>query len=226
MLRSLISNPVNHMLETEYTKVGKRALDLFDLITSARAIAPVTSTVFPAAADPGSSLGAQLREVAKLISVSNELGAKRQVFFVSTGGYDTHDGIVTVHPRLLTNLADALRAFYDTTVELGVANRVTTFTASDFGRALTANADSSDHGWGSMHFVLGGAVRGKAFYGTPPVVANNGPDDIGQGRLIPTMSVDQYAATLASWFGVSAGNMPTVLPNIGNYTTTNMGFMT
>lgn len=226
LLRSLISNPVNHMLETEHAKVGKRALDLFDLITSARAIAPVTSTVFPAAADPGSSLGLQLKEVAKLISVSRELGARRQVFFVSTGGFDNHDGIVTVHPRLLTNLANAMRAFYDTTVELGVANQVTTFTASDFGRALTANAEGSDHGWGSMHFVLGGAVKGKAFYGTPPVVANNGPDDIGQGRLIPTTSVDQYAATMANWFGVSAGDMPTVLPNIGNYTTTNLGFMT
>ena len=224
-LRSLISTPVNHMLETELTRVSTRALNLYDLVTSSLTLAPTTNTVFPAAADPGSTLGAQLRQVARLISVSSQLGAKRQVFFVSTGGYDTHDGLVTVHPRLLTNLADALRAFYDTTVELGVANQVTTFTASDFGRALTANNDGSDHGWGSMHFVLGGAVKGKAFYGTPPVVANNGPDDIGQGRLIPTTSVDQYAATLATWFGVSASDMPTVLPNIGNYSTTNLGFL-
>jgi uncharacterized protein (DUF1501 family) len=224
-LRSLISTPVNHMLETELAKVSARSLNLYDLVTNALAIAPATSTVFPAAADPGSSLGAQLKQVARLISVSSQLGAKRQVFFVSTGNFDTHDGILTVHPRLMTNLADALRAFYDTTVELGVASQVTTFTASDFGRALTANNDGSDHGWGSMHFVLGGAVRGKAYYGTPPVVANNGPDDIGQGRLIPTTSVDQYAATMASWFGVSDSDLPTVLPNIGNYTTKNLGFV-
>jgi uncharacterized protein (DUF1501 family) len=224
-LRSLISTPVNHMLETELAKVSARSLNLYDLVTNALAIAPATSTVFPAAADPGSSLGAQLKQVARLISVSSQLGAKRQVFFVSTGNFDTHDGILTVHPRLMTNLADALRAFYDTTVELGVASQVTTFTASDFGRALTANNDGSDHGWGSMHFVLGGAVKGKAYYGTPPVVANNGPDDIGQGRLIPTTSVDQYAATMASWFGISDSDMPTVLPSIGNYTTKNLGFL-
>ncbi len=225
MLRSLISNPVNHLMETELTKVSARSLSLYDLVTNSLALAPVTTTVFPAAADPQSSLGAQLKQVARLISVSSQLGAKRQVFFVSTGNFDTHDGLATVHPRLMTNLADALRAFYDTTVELGVSNQVTTFTASDFGRALTANNDGSDHGWGSMHLVLGGAVNGKAIYGTPPVVANNGPDDIGQGRLIPTTSVDQYAATLASWFGVSNTDLPLVLPNIGNYSVKNMGFV-
>jgi uncharacterized protein (DUF1501 family) len=225
LLRSMISSPVNHVMETEHAKVGKRALDLFDIVTNARAVAPTTNTVFPAAADPGSSLGAQLREVARLISVSSQLGAKRQVFFVSTGGFDNHDQLTTVHPRLLTNVADAMRAFYDTTVELGVANQVTTFTASDFGRTLTANSTGSDHGWGGMHFVMGGAVKGKAFYGTPPVVANNGPDDIGQGRLIPTTSVDQYAATMATWFGVSDSDMPTVLPNIVNFTTKNLGFL-
>jgi len=185
----------------------------------------VTNTVFPAATDPSSTLGTQLKEVARLISVGSQLGAKRQVFFVSTSRFDTHDGLVSIHPLLMSNLANALRAFYDTTVELGVANQVTTFTASDFGRALTANNDGTDHGWGSMHFVLGGAVNGKAYYGTPPVLADNGPDDIGQGRLLPSTSVDQYAATLASWFGVSATDLPTVLPNIGNYTTKNLGFV-
>jgi len=139
------------------------------------------------------------------------------------------DRINTVHPLLLTNLADAMRAFYDTTVELGVASQVTTFTASDFGRALTGNNDGSDHGWGSMHFVLGGAVKGGRYYGINPVLANNGPDDIGQGRLVPTMSVDQYAATLASWFGVAASDLSTVVPNISNYIGsplgTNVGFI-
>jgi uncharacterized protein (DUF1501 family) len=104
---------------------------------------------------------------------------------------------------------------------------VTSFTASDFGRTLQSNDDGSDHGWGSHHFVMGGAVAGQRFYGRAPVVGNNTADDVGQGRLLPAVSVDQYAATLASWFGVGAGDMRTVLPNIGNYdsSTWNLGFV-
>jgi uncharacterized protein (DUF1501 family) len=229
LLQQLISGGSSHAFGAEYGNIGKRSLGLYSQISTALAVAPVTTTVFPASVDTQSSLGAQLQEVAKLISVSNELGAKRQVFFVSTSRFDTHDGLDTIHPLLMTNLADALRAFYDTTVELGISDKVTTFTASDFGRALTSNNDGTDHGWGSMHFVLGGAVKGGRYYGINPVLANNGPDDIGQGRLVPTMSVDQYGATMASWFGVSASNLATVLPNIGNYTGsplgTNVGFI-
>ncbi|MEJ6012071.1 DUF1501 domain-containing protein [Novosphingobium aquae] len=224
LLKSLISSSGgSHDFELALGNVGSRALNLYDSLSGALAGAQVTSTVFPAAADPQSSLGAQLQMVAKLISVSSQLGMKRQVFFVSTGRYDTHDGLGALHPVLLANLADALRAFYDTTVELGVSSQVTTFTASDFGRALTANNDGSDHGWGSMHFALGGAVNGGRYYGTNPILANNGPNDIGQGRLIPTMAVDQYAATLASWFGVSASDLSTVVPNINNYSGSPLG---
>jgi uncharacterized protein (DUF1501 family) len=136
-----------------------------------------------------------------------------------------HDYLVRDHPTRIGMVADAMRAFYDTTVALGVADKVTSFTASDFGRTLVQNDDGSDHGWGSMHFVAGGAVNGKRIYGTPPAVGANTPDDVGAGRLLPTIAVDQYAATLASWFGVRASDMPTVLPNIGNYSTTNLGFV-
>jgi uncharacterized protein (DUF1501 family) len=124
-------------------------------------------------------------------------------------------------------VSDALKAFHDTTVALGVADQVTSFTASDFGRTLQSNDDGSDHGWGSHHFVVGGAVKGQRFYGTPPEVGNNTADDIGQGRLVPTISVDQYAATLATWFGVGTSDLRTVLPNIGNYnpSTWNLGFV-
>jgi uncharacterized protein (DUF1501 family) len=127
----------------------------------------------------------------------------------------------------MTRLGLAMRYFYDATVELGISDRVTAFTASDFGRTLTSNANGSDHGWGSHHFVMGGAVNGRAFYGTPPTIANNGPDDVGQGRLLPSLGVDQYGSTLASWFGVSAGQMSTALPNINNYnpSTWNLGFV-
>ncbi|MBY0421939.1 MAG: DUF1501 domain-containing protein [Parvularculaceae bacterium] len=223
LLQQLISSSGPHLFHSAHGAIGGRSLQLYNQVSTAFAAAQATTTPFPAAADPLSSLGAQLQAVAKMISVSSELGAKRQIFFVSTGRYDTHDGLTSLHPALLTNLADALRAFYDTTVELGVANRVTTFTASDFGRALTANVDGSDHGWGSMHFALGGAVNGGRYYGINPVIANNGPDDIGQGRLIPTMSVDQYAATLATWFGVQSGDLSTVLPNINNYAGSALG---
>ncbi len=229
LLQSLITGGGSHQFEAVLGQVGTRALNLYTQVSAALTAAPVTNTPFPAAVDAGSSLGAQLQEVARLISVGSQLGAKRQVFFVSTGNFDTHASLVTVHPTLMQNLADALRAFYDTTVELGISSQVTTFTASDFGRALTANNTGTDHGWGSMHFVLGGAVRGGRYYGTNPTLANGGPDDIGQGRLIPTMSVDQYGATIASWFGVGASDLSTVLPNIGNYAGstlgTNVGFV-
>jgi uncharacterized protein (DUF1501 family) len=223
LLQSLIGGGGAHQFQALHGGIGKRALDLYAQVSGALASAPATTTAFSASADPSSSLGAQLQTVAKLMSVSSALGAKRQVFFVSTGRFDTHDGLATVHPTLMTNLADALRSFYDTTVELGISQQVTTFTGSDFGRALTANNDGTDHGWGSMHFVLGGAVNGKRYYGINPTLANGGPDDIGQGRLIPTMAVDQYAATLASWFGVSASNLPTVVPSIGNYAGSTLG---
>ncbi|WP_153061362.1 DUF1501 domain-containing protein, partial [Escherichia coli] len=125
---------------------------------------PALQTVF----DTTSSLSNQLLIVAKLIAARQALGATRQVFFVSIGGFDLHDNLVTQHPGLLTAVNDALASFYAATVELGVANQVTTFTASDFGRTLTSNGDGSDHGWGSHHFVLGGAVRGGQFWGKLP----------------------------------------------------------
>lgn len=222
-LRALMTQPRAHLFEDEHSRVTKRSLDLQAQVAAALGAGPAIATPFPA----GNPLADQLRIVARLISVSQELGAKRQVFFVSLGGFDNHDSILTAHPTLMTRLGGAMRAFHDATVELGVADRVTAFTASDFGRTLTSNANGSDHGWGSIHFVMGGAVHGRDYYGTPPAIANNGPDDVGQGRLLPSLSVDQYGATLASWFGVGAGQMPTVLPNINNYnpSTWNLGFV-
>jgi uncharacterized protein (DUF1501 family) len=145
------------------------------------------------------------------------------VFFVSIGGFDLHDFLVAQHPGLLSNVGGAIKSFHDATVELGVANQVTTFTGSDFGRTLTSNGDGSDHGWGSHHFVVGGAVKGGRFHGSLPAFSVNGPDDVGQGRLLPTTSVDQLAATLAKWMDVSDTNLPLVVPNIGNYTVRDLG---
>lgn len=221
-LRSIMGGARSHLVENEHATITKRALDLYAQVNGALAGAPAANfPLFPT----GNSLADQLKIVARMISVSQELGAKRQVFFVSLGGFDMHDFLVRDHPTQIGRLAAAMRAFHDTMEGLGVANKVTSFTASDFGRTLTQNDDGSDHGWGAMHFVVGGAVNGQRIYGSPPAVGHNTPDDVGQGRLLPTTSVDQYAATLASWFGVSDSSMATVLPNIGNYSTRNLGFV-
>lgn len=222
-LRNLVTQSRTHLFENEYNRISKRSIDADTVLTSALAGAPIIHTVYPTS----NSLADQLALVARMISTANEVGAKRQVFFVSLGGFDTHDGLLSDHPVLLSTVADAMAAFYNTTVELGVANQVTTFTASDFGRTLSGNNDGSDHGWGSMHFMMGGAVRGQRFYGTAPVIANNGPDDVGQGRLLPTTSVDQYAATLGRWMGVSDSDLLTILPNLANYNASsrNLGFV-
>ena len=222
-LQALVTQPRTHLLENEYTRVSKRAIDAGKVLTTALAAAPAITTPFPAT----NALGDQLKMVARMIASAPAIGARRQVFFVSMGGFDTHDGLLNVHPGLLTKVADAMAAFYAATIELGVANQVTTFTASDFGRTLSGNNDGSDHGWGSMHFMLGGAVNGQRFYGAPPAVASNGPDDVGQGRLLPTTSVDQYAATLGKWLGASDTDLLSLLPNLANHnvSTRNLGFV-
>ena len=219
-LRGLMTAPRTHLLENEYSNVSRRSIDAGDQVTAALANASVT-TAFPA----GNNLGSQLKMVANLIAARNAVGAKRQVFLVSIGGFDNHDNMASAHPGLMTSVGDALAAFYQATADLGVANQVTTFTASDFGRTLLSNTDGSDHGWGSMHMVLGGSVLGKSYVGTAPALANNGPDDVGQGRLLPTTSVDQFGATLATWFGVSATDLASVMPNLGNFSSRNLGFM-
>lgn len=212
-LRALVSQSSTHLLENEHARVMRRSIDANVVMSAALASAPIIATPFPSQ----NALADQLKLVARMISNASVIGAKRQVFFVSMGGFDNHDGLLTDHPGLLQKVGNAMSAFYNATIELGVADKVTTFTASDFGRTLTGNNDGSDHGWGSMHMVVGGAVNGQRFYGTPPIVANNGPDDVGQGRLLPTTSVDQYAATLGKWLGVADTDLPTVLPNLVNY---------
>ena len=129
------------------------------------------------------------------------------------------------HANLLRDISQSLNAFNNALTQIGAQNQVTTFTASDFGRTYNTNGDGSDHGWGSHHFVVGGAVRGGELYGRMPALSINGPDDTGLGRWIPTTSVDQYAATLATWFGVSATDLPVVLPNIGRFSRANLGFL-
>lgn len=222
-LRTLITEPRTHWLENEYNAVSKRSIGAHEVLSGALASAPSLATVFA----PEDPLARQLKMVARLIAAAPALGVKRQVFLVAAGGYDNHGDMLSTHPRLMSELGAGFAAFHAAITELGVADQVTSFTASEFGRTLTGNADGSDHGWGSMHFVMGGAVKGRRYYGTAPVVANDGPDDVGQGRLLPTTSVEQMAATLGSWLGVSDSDLLSMLPNLANFnaSTRNLGFV-
>jgi uncharacterized protein (DUF1501 family) len=220
-LRQLVTASHPHLMRAEYARVTSRAIDAQVTLSAALNTTPALKTTFPAAG----ALSQQLQMVARMIAARDQLSVRRQVFFVSLGGFDLHDFLVTAHPGLMQQLAGALTSFQAAMGELGVADRVTTFTASDFGRTLTSNGDGSDHGWGSHHFIMGGAVQGGRFYGRLPEVAVNGPDDVGQGRLLPTTSVDQLAATLATWMGVNTSDLPMVVPNIGNYSVRDLGLM-
>lgn len=173
----------------------------------------------------GGSLSSQLSIVAKIIAARERLGVKRQVFFVGLGGFDVHSMQLENHPPLLTEMNLALRDFYRATEELGVSDQVTSFTASDFGRTLGSNGDGTDHGWGSHHMIVGGAVNGGNFYGRAPELGDDGIDDVGRGRLLPTTSVTQMAATLGEWFGCSEDQIVDILPSIVEYSDRNVGFM-
>lgn len=190
------------------------------------AAALATGTPLATAFPKNSYFASQLQQVAKIINVRNALGLQRQIFFVSMGGFDTHSGQLTQQDSLLNDMNQSLSAFYQATVEMGIANSVTTFTLSDFGRTYSPNSDGTDHAWGSHHLIMGGAVKGGDFYGTFPTLAVNGPDDgAGQGRWVPTTSVDQYAATLAAWFGVAPADLPSIFPNLANFPTQTLGIM-
>jgi uncharacterized protein (DUF1501 family) len=160
-----------------------------------------------------------------MIAVRSQLAMQRQVFFVSTGGFDSHDDQLVNQPNLLGNVSACLSAFYAATEELGVAQSVTTFTQSDFGRTLTSNGDGTDHAWGGVQVVLGQSVQGQRIFGRYPSLVLNGPDDVGGGRMIPSVSADQYAATLARWFGIADADLTRVAPYIGNFAQRDLGFL-
>ncbi len=220
--KNIITNGSSDLFSQDVADITKRSIDANVTLSAALSTAPDFPLPTSAAAN---RLAQQLRVVARMIAQRNVLGAKRQVFFVSLGGFDTHDDQLVNQPLLHTQVAEALAYFQASVDGLGVSNEVTTFTASDFGRTLTSNGDGSDHGWGSHHFVMGGAVKGRNFYGTFPIMGLNNTDEVGSGRLLPTTSVEQFAGTMARWFGVSDSNMRLVLPNIGNFSAQNLGFM-
>jgi uncharacterized protein (DUF1501 family) len=222
-LRGLLTNANPHVLAADHIAVIKRSIEAEAFVSAAlQPIALTTSFTPPTGTN---SLANQLRVVARVIAARGALGVRRQVFMVSMGGYDTHDAQVVNHTRLMGQLDFALDAFYRATVELGVADKVTTFTASDFGRTLASNGDGSDHGWGAHHLVMGGAVNGGRLYGVAPAIALNTPDQVGSGRLLPTISVDQHMATLGKWFGAASSEIASIAPNIGRFSTADLGFL-
>jgi uncharacterized protein (DUF1501 family) len=220
-INALLAAPSVNLFEGAWNDVIGRALQNQRLLSSALASAPPFTTVFP-----NTGLGSQMQMIARLISVRAALGLKRQVFFASLGGFDTHgDEQIGRQGELLGELSGALTAFCNAGAELNFADVVTAFTASDFSRTFPSNGRGSDHAWGNHHWVVGAAVRGGAIYGQFPTLVSGGPDDTGSGGLwIPTTSVDQYAATLASWFGASA-ELYTIFPNLARFATPNVGFM-
>ena len=180
-------------------------------------------TAFPA----GNPLAAQLQTVAQVMSVRNQLGLTRQIFFCQLGSFDTHSGQLETQVALLQQLSQAVSAFYTATQELAIDQSVTTFTASEFGRTLTpSGTDGSDHAWGSHHFIIGSGVQGGKFFGTfPSLVPGSENDANTRGTLIPTTAIAQYGATLAEWFGVSAASLPTIFPNVANFASPTLSFM-
>jgi len=251
-LMNILGLPYSNLQSQAYAPVAEQAINTGSLLNSAIAGTPTSfwTTPFPTKITPpeggtafNSSLSPQLQMVARLIAAgstpaaSGGFGMKRQIFFVQIGGYDLHTGqtdystntpnnvLLGAHSNLLAELSQSMYAFQLAMEQLGLSENVTSFTASDFGRTFPSNGEGSDHGWGSHHLILGGAVNGQRTYGAFPALTVNGPNDTSTGRWIPTTAIDQYFATLATWFGVDSGNLATVFPNLGRFTTSNLGFI-
>ena len=203
-----------NLFERDFVNLSRTSLEANDLLDDALQTRSTLNTAFPA-----SALGGQLRAVAQTISVRQSLGVGRQVFFVALGGFDTHSAQANDLPGLQQDIGDSIAAFYAATEELGVAENVTTFTAADFGRTLTVNGDGTDHGWGSHHFVVGGSVKGGDIYGDIPPATLGHAQDAGNGRLIPTTSVEQFAHPLGRWFGLDEAELAMALPGLARFTT-------
>lgn len=211
-----------HTFGAEYSAIKNRAIENYDLISGALESVPNLTAFSPY---PDDEFQQQLHMVARMIAIRSSLGACRQTFVVRLGGWDTHDSQNADVPELAQRLSDGLAAFYQATVDLGVESSVATFSFTEFSRTLNSNGMGTDHGWGGHQFVMGGAVSGGQIVGTMPNLTLEGPSDLGRGRLFPTQSVEQYAATLATWFGVDASDLNLVFPNIGNFGSNNLGFM-
>ena len=225
-LRAILTGDRANVFEKEHAKITERAITAQTTLNTSMLPTATLNAIQPLPAN--NSLATQLQTVARIIGGRTALGAKRQVFFVSIGGFDTHDNQLPGHANLMARLGEAM-AYFDRLMAspaINAADKVTQFTASDFGRTLTSNGDGTDHGWGGHHFVVGAAVKGKDVYGRFPEIGVNTADDVGQGRLLPVTSVDQYGGTLARWFGLTDGQIADIFPNLKNFgSAANLGFM-
>jgi uncharacterized protein (DUF1501 family) len=224
-LYQLLNGPLSHPLERTYSDGFKRTVSNYEQVITALEGATNFDAIFGADGAIPDYLTRQLKMVARLISARDTLQMQRQIFFVGIGGFDNHDTQLADHPPLIAAIANGLSKFYQATVAMGIEDQVTAFTASEFGRTLTNNGDGTDHGWGGHHLVLGGAVNGGQFYGRFPSLAASAsnPDDAGWGQIIPTTSVDQYAWTLARWYGLPVSERDTVFPNVSRFTDITQG---
>ena len=252
-LMNILGLPYTNLQAQAYASVAEQAINTGALLNNAisnTASATFWSNAFPVKITPPeggtpftSTLSPQLEMVARLIAAGNTplaqggFGMKRQIFFCQVGGYDLHTGqtnytandpsdvLQGAHTNLLAELSQSVYAFQRAMEQLGLGNQVTSFTCSDFSRTFPSNGEGSDHGWGSHHLIFGGAVKGQKTYGQFPVQTVNGPNDTNTGRWIPTTAIDQYFATLATWFGIDADNLATVFPNLSRFPSSNLGFV-
>lgn len=242
-LKEILALSNTNLQRTAYADVLENAIAVGDALNTN--ISNTALDTFWTTAFPNTDLGRQLKMVARIIEargnavtpVANKFNMARQIFYVQIGGFDTHTSQVSVngtdaptdsrgaHYSLLQQVSDALFSFQRAMEQLGVSNNVTAFTASDFSRTLPTNSQGSDHGWGAHHLVVGGAVKGGQTYGNLPIFAVNGPNDTGLGRWIPTLAVDQFAATLAKWFGLDSASLADVFPNLSRFSSSDLGFM-
>ncbi|CAN7548541.1 DUF1501 domain-containing protein [Rhizobacter sp. LjRoot28] len=227
--RAIVSRTeVDHLLAREQAVITRRSIDAqvaFQTAFSASTVAAPTQYYRPSTrANANNDLATQLQTVARIIGARAGLGANRQVFFVSMGGFDTHDNQNRGQADLLARVSHAIGYFDQVLGTMGMRDNVTLFTGSDFGRTFTSNGDGTDHGWGAHHFVYGGAVKGKEIYGRFPQVGLNHADEVGSGSFLPGVSVEQIGATIGRWFGVSETNLNMVFPNLKNFNA-NLGFL-
>jgi len=226
--RSIISADNQHLFAKEHAVIVKRSIDAqatFQTAFNASVVAAPTQYNRPSTRTlAGNGLATQLQTVARIIGARGALGARRQIFFVSMGGFDTHDAENRNHADLMARLSHAIAYFDGVLGTMGLQGAVTLFTASDFGRTFTSNGDGTDHGWGGHHFVHGGAVKGGDIYGRFPQIGLNHNDEVGSGSLLPQIAVEQVGGTLGKWFGVSDANLDLVFPNLKNFQR-DLGFM-
>ena len=232
-LRRALQAGGGNEFQSEYTRVLQRSLDTGSMLKAALASTAVAGLPgLPIRLPSGATLALdrddlaqQLRVVAQMVAAAPRLGMRRQVFMVNIGGFDSHVNQMRDQPLLMARVAYAVNWFFGALDAQGLGSQVTLFTASDFGRTLNSNGQGSDHGWGSHHFVVGGAVKGRKVYGAFPSTVLGSADDVGSGRLLPSTSVSQYAATMGRWMGLSNLELTTLLPGLGNFSTSNLGFL-